>query len=66
MAVFVELVAVELAVTVSVGAVMAFVAGLLSAPNQSERPCPPRGCDRCGAVVGDAASIQHRPSVEHS
>jgi hypothetical protein len=57
MPVFVEMVAVELAVTVSVGAVLAFVSGLLSPPKQSEPQHRPQGCRHCGSATAVEAGL---------
>jgi hypothetical protein len=50
MTVFAEQVAVELAVTLSVGAVLGFASGLLSVPEQAGRPSQCRACAGRGAV----------------
>lgn len=47
---FVELVAVELAVTLSFGAVVSFVSGFLSTPGQPKRQNPRQACHRCGSA----------------
>jgi hypothetical protein len=48
MTVFVEQVAVEVAVTLSVGAVLGFFSGLMSGPRHADRRG--RTCRRCGAA----------------
>lgn len=55
MPIFVELVAVELAVTVSVGTVLAFVSGLLS-PSKTSEPRGPQVCRRCG--------LEQQPAIQ--
>ena len=63
---FVELFAVELAVAVSAGAVLAFVSGLVSAPRRRELPHRPRACRNCGSVrTIDAGPDQDRTSKRH-
>jgi hypothetical protein len=52
MTVFIEQVAVELAVTLSVGAVFGFVSGLLSMPEHADQTHRRQSCRRCGSVVG--------------
>ncbi len=60
---FVELAAVELAVTVSVGAVLAIISGLLSPLNHSELRHRPQECRRRGSVTAlEAGPDQHRAS----
>jgi len=51
MMVLVELVAVELAVTLSFSAACAFVSGFLSTPEQSNRQNRGQACHRCGAAA---------------
>jgi hypothetical protein len=51
MTVIVEQVAVELAVTLSLGAVFGFVSRLLSAPDQADRRNRQQHCCRCGSAV---------------
>lgn len=51
MTAFIELVAVELAVTLSVGAVLGFASALSSTPEQSKRRDRPQGC-RAAARLG--------------
>jgi hypothetical protein len=55
MTAFIELVAVELAVTLSVGAVLGFVSWLLSTPERSKRRNRPQGCRHCGSVGADGS-----------
>ena len=63
---FVELFAVELAVAVSVGAVLAFVSGLVSTPRRREPPQGLRACRNCGSVgTIDAGPDQDRASKRH-
>jgi hypothetical protein len=51
MMIFVELIAVELAVTVSLGAVFGFVSRLMSMPEQAERRNRRPTCFRCRSVT---------------
>jgi hypothetical protein len=63
---FVELFAVELAVAVSAGAVLAFVSGLVSTHRRRELPRGPQGCRNCGSVgTIDAGPDQGRASKRH-
>jgi len=66
MPVFVELFAVELAVAASVGAVLAFVTALMSAPERRELPHGPQACRACGSArIIDAGPEQSRASDRH-
>jgi hypothetical protein len=66
MMVFVELVAVELAVTVSLGAVVGFFSGLLSMPEQADRRNRRQACCRRDSVgLFEAAPHQGRATNGH-
>jgi hypothetical protein len=66
MMVFAEPVAVELAVTVSLGAVLGLVSGLLSMPEQADRRNRRQACCRRGSVAAfEAALYQERPTNGH-
>ena len=66
MPVLIELFAVELAVTVSVGAVLAFVSGLMSTPEQSGQRDRPQGCRQCGSVRAvKAGQAEHGAGMGH-
>jgi len=62
MPVFVELVVVELAVTVSVGAVLAFVSGLMAPSKQNAQRRSPLGCRSCGLI----RAIEAGPDPVHA